>query len=195
MATRNSQRIDELVEEAAIYLRGLSESGDVTEIYRNVADVLIDLRELMTTPTGETDWAGRSYAYRRAVGEAYDRAGIRGIERSRVAANIRHHVSYRLHERVPAEELEAVGIGEHSSRERGRRNQADRRALLAALRHSPSADLDPLQALHAAETLLSWIEASGLSDRQRDRLAAALEAIDQEVSRLNAESLAADAAE
>ena len=48
-----------------------TDPADRTPILREVAVALVDAREHFFTSDGSTDWRGRTYAYRRFVGEVF----------------------------------------------------------------------------------------------------------------------------
>lgn len=120
----------------------LAESGAVkTDILKRAAAICVEIRALHTERrTGREDWAGRSWAYRQVIAEAFDGAGISVTrDRKKVGDALRHHVSIALRERVGPEVLAEHGLREADGKVRSTEQKArrlansERRAYLAAL--------------------------------------------------------------
>lgn len=97
---------------------------DRTRLLREVADLLVDLRALHTGTDGETDWAGKSYAYRDAVRDIYAGAGLPSEGSDSTKTALRYHIGNALRDRLSPDELEAAGLSRLDPRDR----QAKRRA-------------------------------------------------------------------
>lgn len=184
---------DKLISTTAHYLKLIvSDVEETTDNYRMAADCFIEMRSLVTTVDGRIDWGGRTYTYRQLAGGAYDEAGIHGAERARIAANVRHHISYMLHARLTAEELEDAGIGPLSSRARQRRESEKRRAIVQAVRNNEVGWVDPMQAVVASRRLVESLtvnDISTLSPRRQRHCVEALvmlqATLDEKVELLN----------
>lgn len=120
----------------------LAEPGSAKpDILRRAAAVCVDLRALhVVARTGREDWAGRSWAYRQVIAEAFDAAGITVTrDRTRAGNALRHHVSVVLRERLEPEVLIEYGLREVDGKGRATEQKArrladtERRAYLAAL--------------------------------------------------------------
>lgn len=94
-----------------------------TRLLRGVADLLVDLRALHTGTDGETDWAGKSYAYRDAVRDIYAGAGLPADSSDSTKTALRYHVGNVLRERLTPDELVSAGLSRLDPRDR----QASRR--------------------------------------------------------------------
>lgn len=112
-----------------------------SDILKRAAAICVELRALhVERRTGREDWSGRSWAYRQAIGEAFDAAGISVTrDRTTIGNALRHHVSVALRERVEPDELAAHGLRDVDSKGRSIEQKArrlantERRAYLAAL--------------------------------------------------------------
>jgi hypothetical protein len=118
------------------------EGAERTVAAKEVAEALVDARELIQTREGEPDYRGRSNAYRTFVTEALDQAGVPRGDRPSLQSNLRYHVSPILRQRHPniAEEL---GINPDSFAERARR-RADRDGHIVSL-FSGGSELDEVE--------------------------------------------------
>ncbi|RLK22654.1 hypothetical protein DER29_0492 [Micromonospora sp. M71_S20] len=129
---------DELGAALVKALRALRRVGDNrerrTELYRQVADASVDLREHFLTPdTGEPDWAGRSWAYREYVRDRYSEAGVSKDEARSIQASVRYHVSTRVRQRLTPEEVEDLGLRAENIAQRAQATRAVNSALLSSL--------------------------------------------------------------
>ena|SRR5690606_20578394 len=130
------------------------------EILREIAENQVRMREHFFTDTGAPDWAGRTWAYRNAVGEIYARAGIRGAEKSTLSATVRYHVGNMLRDRLSDEELAEIGLRKVSPRQRSVEKREKVREFTKALTpgtpSEPNRDL--IRALVTTHTLLAHTE-------------------------------------
>lgn len=143
-------------------------------LYRQVANLLIDLRETYSTADGDTDWRGVSYEYRQTVAEVYREAGLPPSEpRHPTKAALRYHVGVALRERLTAADLESAGLHAQSQRDsqRIRYREAGTLAdnahtLLVALGRHPNKDAtseDVDVATAVISRLSKWLEAQGVT--------------------------------
>lgn len=122
-----------------------------TPIARALAAQFVEARShFARRGDGETDWGGRSYAYRNWVAEVYRQASVEGAEARTAQAAVRYHIGSVLRERLTIEEQRAYGLIEHSPRERSAARRADRAALLRDLTGSGAAECRELLAEAAA---------------------------------------------
>lgn len=176
--------------EALRAYRATQDRGERSERAREVAGLLVDLREHFLTELGEPDWAGATYAYKRAVGEIYRSAGFTDI--SNISATVRYHIGNVLRERLSDDELEDAGLRLDTPRARSQAKRERTSAILAALRPITDADgveVDPIRALVGAASLLSRVQGEALaaaSPAQREHAAEQIRAVNREVRRLSA---------
>lgn len=83
-----------------------------------LADALIDLRATFRTNDGDVDWRGRSWEYRRHVGDLYEQAGVSEDDRHHIQTAVRYHVGNRLRERLSDEDLLRADMLPSSPKER-----------------------------------------------------------------------------
>jgi hypothetical protein len=104
-----------------------------TAILKNLAEVVVDIRSQFYDESGDVDWQGASYEYRKFMEALYDDAGIPPDSKSNLQAALRYHVGNALRERVTVSELERAGLLAASPKERmaAQRNEAS--ALLRSL--------------------------------------------------------------
>lgn len=160
-------------------------------IMRELASVVLELRQLFTTEAGQPDWTGRSYAYRMALGEILSDAGIRRAELASFQAALRYHVGNQLRERLDDEQLAELGLLPTSPTERGRaaraRNRTEREAVRA--RNPETIDVDALRALEGSRALLSRLDPATLATmptKERKLAREALSGLRAQVDRLDA---------
>ena len=139
----------EIEDRAIALLRSYQRSSDPlekTRLLKEVAGLLVDLREHFLTDTGEPDWKGATHAYKAAVGETYRRAGFREI--GTISSSVRYHIGNVLRDRLTTEQLDDVGLKHDTPRTRSVGKPDRNRALLAALRPgSPGSEapVDPVR--------------------------------------------------
>lgn len=174
------RNLTSLRKEGSRLLRAYIDAGGDRErtpqILRDLAAVLVDMREHFVTDSGEPDWTGRSYGYRQAVQDLYADASVPPDERNRIQSSVRYHVGAVLRERLDDETLESLGIQADSPMERSRAQRAKRSAQLQAIRGGgPDAlgHIDALRALEGASALLARVEPKAVRDlKPKERSAA-----------------------
>jgi hypothetical protein len=105
-----------------------------TNLLRQVAERMADLRAQCLTSDGEIDWRGAGWQYRSAAAEVYGMAGLRGDDKETVTSNLRYHIGNELRERLTAEELASAGLSCSSPRQKSviiRARQQERLASVA----------------------------------------------------------------
>lgn len=162
-----------LVEQASSYMRDYIESGrSRTDLLKEVAELVIQLRRSYTLEDGRADWSGRSPAYRAAIMEIYERGRVPRDRYDTVQAALRYHVGNLLRERVPVEELAAVGLSKVAPRERINRTR-DVVAALAEDGSVASITGDPIRLVTHAEALLDFVDPDRLAElKGKERVAA-----------------------
>ena len=163
----NTERLaNEAVALLALYLR---DGRTRSDLLRQLAEVVVDLRASFETKDGAPDLSGRSHAYRQCMGDVYTRAHVPRDDFDTIQSALRYHVSNLLHERYSTEDLSAAGLSTLPAR---RRLDVRREAYLALTRDD--ADAPDLAVLAArAEALLLVAETSAVKDLDPDRAAAA----------------------
>jgi len=79
-------------------------------VLKRIAWVVVELRKRYRNDDGEIDWAGRSWEYRQAVGEMYQKAGIPPDSQSHLQGSLRYHVGNAVRAAATPAELEAAGL-------------------------------------------------------------------------------------
>ena len=174
--------IESIQQAAATTLRAYHDKPDAPEhsrLLKQVAKHLVDLRERFLTEAGTPDWAGRTYAYRMAVGEIYSRSAVPKSDLAPITATIRYHVGNILRERLSEEELADAGLGAESPRERAQQHRREQSALVALFSRNESAGgespIDTLRSIAAASALLARVTPTDVrKSSARDRRAAAV---------------------
>lgn len=154
-----------------------------------VAEQLAASREHFITPDGRLDWGGRSYAYRRFMGDILSEAGVPAAERSRVSSALRWHVGKQLRATVPTEELAALGMSEDTPEERARAARRRKAQAYQALRGLSPEALDGSDVVSTLEAALALIRAVSpsrvqLAEEDRERALDAVEASRRRLTRL-----------
>lgn len=103
-----------------------------TELLRQLAPVIVELRSRSTLEDGRPDWGGRSPAYRDVMTEIYRRAGVPKERLDTIQAAMRYHIGNLIRERASREELLAVGLTTTAPRDRNAETREALRALSAA---------------------------------------------------------------
>lgn len=137
---------------------------EATPYLREAAERFVDARALMLTPEGEPDWSGRSWEYRRWIGDVMGAAGVAPGDRAALLSAIRHHVSNVLHTRLDEDTLVSLGLRPIDARERSVEKRARQSRVLSAFRGGPRLD-DPevvADALQRAETMLRRIDTAAM---------------------------------
>lgn len=141
---------------------------DRTALLRQIAEILVDVRQHFGRADGTPDWKGRTHAYRQYVAGIYSDAGITGEEAATAQAAVRYHVGIVLRNRLDEGTLREYGLISRSPRERSQ----DRRAEKAAIVHAVTGREvhgGALLALSTAFTLLSRLdpeELAALAERE-----------------------------
>lgn len=130
METKATTPLHTLAARFAQTLRQAYKPGEQvdTDAMRQCAELVIDAREQFLTRDGDPDWRGQTYAYRQWYGDAFSLANVAPADTHRVQAALRYHVGNVLRERLDDEQLEALGLGTKSPRERSvdkRNREAD----------------------------------------------------------------------
>lgn len=128
-----------------------AEESDRTALLHEAAGYLVDARSLFYTADGTPDWRGRSYAYRRWVGDVYNEAGLPRDVLPTVQAAVRYHVGNVLRERLSADELAGLGLRSVGPRERSVEKRNRQALVLALFEGGPFTD--PGEIVAAVETL------------------------------------------
>lgn len=165
--------IDDLTQKASRLLADYIKSGrSRTDLLKECAALIVDLRSLHTLDDGRVDWSGRSTAYRAEIRKVYAAAKVPADVLDTVQQALRYHVGNLLRERADAGALEQVGLSSTSPRGRLSRQ----REVVAALSTNGSvAEVlnDPIRLIAHAEALLDYIDRSALAALTRkDRTAA-----------------------
>jgi hypothetical protein len=113
------QALDDLQQDAAEALRQYMAEGNTSDI-REAAECMVAAREYILDGRGDPDWRGRTHAYRVWSAGVVTAAGVPHDQRSRVQAAIRYHASAALRKRIPAEDVEALGMLTETALERSR---------------------------------------------------------------------------
>lgn len=152
----------DIAQEATRLLRSYVQSGRTrTDVLKEVAALIVDLRAAHTLDDGRIDWAGRSPAYRAAMHEIYREAGVPKDRYDTVQAALRYHVGNLIRERATDEALEDVGLTSITPRERLAKNR-DVVAALAASGTVAEIMGDPARILAQAAVLLEYTTAEAL---------------------------------
>lgn len=147
----------ELVDEGVRLLREYLASGrNRTDLLKDIAEVIVELRSQCSLGDGRTDWGGRSTRYRYLMSGIYSSAGVVAKERDTLQAVLRYHVGNLLRERAPQDDLESVGLMLVSPKER----LNNRRQLVTALAAAGGKvdGSDPVRILSYAEALLDVVD-------------------------------------
>ncbi|MFG3710114.1 hypothetical protein [Micromonospora sp. NPDC047730] len=179
--TRSRQDLARDLVKALRKLKTLS-PGDAarTEALREVARLSVDLREHFLTPSGEPDWAARTWEYRHFIVDRYSDADYSQEESRATQAAVRYHVSKYVRERLSPQEVADLGLRSESSVDRSREQRDARRALLNAARHqvAPGSEggpgsADVLRAIAGALLVLQHIDPAALAEMtETDRVQA-----------------------
>lgn len=160
-----------------------------TEVVRELATVLVDMREHFITPDGEPDWAGRTYGYRDAVHSVYSGSGVPRSDTSSLQAATRYHVGNVIRARLSPDELESAGLQEATPIARSKAQRKGRQEEIAVLRGSSA---DPLSTAQMVETLLRRVRPSmltALTTGQRADLDDLLAEVEHQAKRLRKAAL------
>ena len=134
--------------------------GERTEILRAVASTLIEAREHFFTADGEVDYRGRTYAYRRLVGEIFAGANLPPDEISTVQAAVRYHVGNLLRDRLDPTTISDLGLRAESPKTRSAEKRTAEGEALRVLRGGVAFTTgdEVLEALRLAQALLARVD-------------------------------------
>lgn len=159
------------------------EEEDRTDLLRQAADALVGARALFYTADGSPDWRGRSYAYRRWVGDVYTEARIPREDLPTIQASVRYHVGNALRERLSSEELAEIGLRPVGPRERSVEKRTRQAHTLELFEGGPIVDAeDAEEALVVVARILRRIDGDALRSlpaaRRREIVAVLTETCD-----------------
>lgn len=210
----NEQIIADLIEEGANLLSQAYTLGQsLTETYRRLAGVIVDLRKRFpnSQETGP-DWRGTTQAYREAVAKMYEASGVEPDSVSNMQAAIRYHIGNVLRERLSAEELAAAGLKAEGPLQRSRNGNGNGRddrpeneeewfedtittlksieddhpeVVILDLRN-PSNDVLPM--LHKCLTIMQTAHSLGAPPKTRDACVAVLDQVLAEAAAFRTEA-------
>jgi hypothetical protein len=121
-----------------------AEGEDRTAHLRATAETLVDARSHFYTSDGLTDWTGRSYAYKRFVGEVYSDAAVPREDLATLQASLRYHIGNALRDRLSPDELDALGLRTVSPRDRSVEKRARQARLLGQIEGGPIEDAEEI---------------------------------------------------
>ncbi|WP_328967948.1 hypothetical protein [Streptomyces sp. NBC_00239] len=126
---------ESLIARGAAYARAYDRiKSDETTLLRNIAAVLVCIRERCLTEDGRPDWTGRTNEYRVEAGRVYAEAGIPRDSADSIQAAVRYHVGKIIREYVSAEELSDYGLKALSPMDSHREYARTQSALALAAR-------------------------------------------------------------
>jgi hypothetical protein len=103
-----------------------------TVLLRDLAEATVSYREHFALSSGAPDWTGATYAYRTEITQLYTEAGYPQTEAKAIQKLARYHIANTLRERLPADEIEAMGLRAQLPRERQTELRARSAAIVAA---------------------------------------------------------------
>jgi hypothetical protein len=162
------------------------ESSVRTQWLRKTAEALVDLREQFLTERGEPDWRGQSFEYRQAVNEIFTLAGVESEDHETVSAAVRYHVGNVLRDKVPDEDLAAIGLRVSSPRERSGERQARISEAVASIHGMEH--FAPIRLLGTSLAMLQQIEPDaieGASIREQKEARKLMAKLTRELTRLH----------
>lgn len=171
-------------------MRDYTRGDGGTALLRRAAELQVELRQYFERRDGETDWLGKSYAYRQLMTDTYGRAGVPPSERRKLGDAIRYHVINVLRERLSPEELAALDLREQDGPTRAKRIRERTRAIVDAAQmegRTAGAAGGPLRLIVGILAALSAVRAAdvrALSEEERRVLVKDLEALRREVERI-----------
>lgn len=139
-----------------------------TQILRDIAPIVVDLRSRFHLEDGRQDWSGRSPDYRRAMSQMYAAAQMPKERQDTFQAALRYHTGNLLRERAGDDELAAVGLTSVSPKERLNRN----REALSAQREVAAPRQDAARLTAYASTLLDYVDEAALGLLPPERIVA-----------------------
>lgn len=197
----NNTSVAELIKEGARLAKSYGTlHGKETRLVKDLARVVVRLREKHEDAEGRPDFRGRSKEYRDAVARVYEKAGIPSDASSNLQALVRYHMSTVLREHMvgrgyTAADFQYYGLAEESQNDRHKvRERAKTQAAASAAPELvinrddlPGTALTVLQRgdkdlrvlTEDAEALSSVVSLTGDA---RERAVAALDAIEEHVA-------------
>jgi len=104
--------------EALHAIRDASTEQEAVNARKRAAEGFVEAREHFVTEDGGPDWAAKTGAYRNFNSHTYKLAGLDPKVAQTLRASARYHVGNVLRDRLPAEELERLGLRQSRPRER-----------------------------------------------------------------------------
>lgn len=181
-----------LIEEGVSLMTAYLETNRTrTDLLKQLAELIVELRSRHTLEDGTPDWSGRTPEYRQAISEIYRRGGVPESLNDTIQAALRYHVGNLLRNRAPQTELKHVGLTSTSPKERMLRQRRELTTLRDQDRVSRATGKkrrpDLLSALSVAQDLLYNYgpeDIRGLTAEDAKEARVFVEAINSEVSRL-----------
>lgn len=188
MTTNHAREADPRVHKGAQLLAEYLRTGrQNTGLLRQLAELIVELRQFHTLQDGRPDLGGRSAAYRADIIRIYEGAKVPREDYDGIQTALRYHVNNRLHELRNAEELRAAGLGELSPRERLAHDREAAAAVRAALK-------DPVLLAARIADLAELLDAGTLASEPGKRARAARQALEQAAGHIAKTVAAIDAA-
>jgi hypothetical protein len=160
-----TETLNDLRDRAASYLRtaNVTDGAERTLALKQAAEQYLTARERLT------DWTGRSREYRNWVSDVYLQSGLSTDERTPMQKRLAHHVGQLLHEKLPPEQLEDLGLRNVSYNERRNARREEKEHRIVRL-------FDPKQPQRDVDLLVQLLEqvTPDLTDEQRIRVAQAV---------------------
>jgi hypothetical protein len=162
-----------------------------TRAFRELARVIVDVRENFLDDDGQVDYRGRTWAYRETAAEMFSRANVPSDKVDALQASLRYHVGNELRTRLSPEQLASHGLKVESPRDRNRAVR-ERTAGVVRLVRLPDnlTPEDALRSLTTAERLLNRLDPEtlrSLDTRNRDAAMTLLAAVESHASEIATE--------
>lgn len=180
--------VDDLVAQGIRLVRefGRMETSK-TAVLKELARVVVQLRQEFHTEDGRTDWAGRSHPYREAIAKIYAEAGLPPDSLDGMQASLRYHIGNVLRDVAPPDELADLGLKPKTPRDRVQ----DTRDRLAALARAGAAQVEPTGNVRAdvrrmvvgAEVVLSRVDDEALEELDEEGRAAVVKSLEAVIAR------------
>lgn len=160
------KRTDRLVEEAAALLAEYIAAGRTrTDLLKDVAAHIVELRSRFTLDDGRVDWSGRSPEYRAAIAAIYAGAKVPKQHLDTVQTALRYHVGNLLREKASDDELSAVGLTNVSPKDRLQTHRDIINALAATVEDPENIKrADIARYLTHAEALIDAVTTEGIDE-------------------------------
>ncbi|MFJ6636580.1 hypothetical protein ACIQMR_35230 [Streptomyces sp. NPDC091376] len=189
----------QLIARGAAYVREYANVEHQPTIQlRNLAVVLVELRQRHTDSEGRPDLLGRSQAYRNDAAEVYSVAGVAPDSQARTQTNVRWHVGNLLREVFDGDTMREYKLKTTSPVERLQDAREQRAAIVAAARAEETvgtaqvptvrATADHIRLGSAVASIVGQMSveviSSEMTDGQRAKLDAQLAEVQQLVAKL-----------